>query len=161
MGRNNLVRRDNLKPQYIDFNDVWVTYRDKNKHKSMRTKITNRAQFLRVVKDCLRTISYLWVNSTGGVYVSGLGYMTVYRPPKKKNSFNNPDSIASILRTHGYTYYLTHMPDLKKGDSFHGFSLRRRLDKLRYGARDNIISGRRYTTHSPLIKEYIKKKRTV
>ena len=45
-------------------------YKEANKNIAKNRKLQTEADFKRVVKDCLKTISHYWTHSTGGVYVS-------------------------------------------------------------------------------------------
>ena len=155
---SNLINQDNLKINHIKSRNSWFKYRREVRNNSARTKINTEPEFNKVISECLKTISYLWTNSTGGVYVKNLGYFTLLRPTKKLHKESSKEYINNVFRTNGYSYLLTHITSLKKTDSFGGFKLRRAHKLVKQDARRNIIKGRRYTINSTLIKEFIKRK---
>lgn len=156
-----LARQDNLVKYDVDFTEAWRKYREEVKHISRRNKINSNAEYNKIVKECLKSIAYFWTNSTGGVYVKNMGYFTLFRPPKKlvhKNIYKEKAYLNTFLLTHGYTYLLTHITNLKLSDSFSGFKIRRTYKPLRSSTKNNIINGRRYTINSIILKEYLKKR---
>ena len=155
---HNLVEKNNLVPNIIKTRKAWTNYRREVRNNTKRTKINTEPEFSEIVRECLKTIAYLWTNSTGGIYVKNVGYFTLLRPSKKFQREGNKEYINNILRTNGYSYLLTHITHLKKTDSFGGFKLRRANYEVKMDVRKNIIKGRRYTINSILIKEYIKRK---
>lgn len=154
----NLIEQDNLVKPKVPFTEAWKNYRESNKKRARRNKISTQAEYNRIIKDCFRLIAYLWTNSTGGVYVKGLGYFTLYRPLLKFQKEGSLEFVNNFFRTHGYSYLLTHITTLKPNDSFKGFKIKRAFTPVKYDTRDNIIKGRRYTMNSILIREYLKKR---
>lgn len=154
----NLVEQDNLQVSKVNYKDSWNHYKGEVKKNSKGTKINSQADHTRIIKDCFKTISNYWTESTGGVYVAGAGYFTFLRPIKKLQVESRRDYINNAYRTNGYSYLLTHISTLKPSDNFAGFKLRRPTDKIKQTARKNIIKGKRYTINSILIREYIKRK---
>ena len=153
-----LIKQDNLERVPADFKAAWLNYREEVKKNSKKTKLNSQLEFNKVIRDCLKEIKYYWTNSTGGIYMKGLGYFTLVRATRKFQSSTSWDHIQNIHRTNGYSYLLTHLTNLKPMDSFGGFKIKRPYDDIKMDAYHNIVKGRRYTSNSFLIREYLKKR---
>ena len=157
MKSNEIINTDNLIPQDFPFNIAWKDYKEANKNIAKNKKLVTEADFKRVVKDCLKTISHYWTHSTGGVYVKGFGYLTVFRPDIKL-SIND---IERVLRTNGYMYITYHDTTLKNNDSWGGFSIKVLSLDVKSQLTNNINNDRRYTINTPILREYLKKRKYI
>ena len=157
MKNDEIVKTDNLIPQDFPFNIAWKEYKEANKNIAKNKKLQTEADFKRVVKDCLKTISHYWTHSTGGVYVKGFGYLTVFRPDIKL-SIND---IERVLRTNGYMYITQYDTTLKNSDSWGGFSIKVLSLDVKSQLTNNINNDRRYTINTPILREYLKKRKYI
>lgn len=154
----NLIAKDNLQYDPIDYSAAWKKYKEEVKRKPKNHRIKTETDFIRIIKACFKRVSYYWTNSTGGVYMKGLGYFTFLRPVKKYSHLPDPRFFNTIFHTHGYYYLCTHITTLRNIDSFGGFKIRRPYGQVKCDAKANIMKGRRYTIHNHLIKEFLKKR---
>ena len=157
MKNNEIINTDNLIPQDFPFNIAWKNYKEANKNIAKNKKLLTEADFKRIVKDCLKTISHYWTHSTGGVYVKGFGYLTVFRPDIKL-SIND---IERVLKTNGYMYITYHDTTLKKADSWGGFNIKVLSLDVKSQLTNNINNDRRYTINTPILREYLKKRKYI
>lgn len=154
---NKIINSNNSKPYKVKLSDSFIYYREKFKKSSRRLKITNKQEYMSVVRECLRLIKFYWLNATGGVYIKGLGYFTFYMPQRRIWTKNF--DILSELKGKGYLPILE--SDLRRADMMEGFVLKMPTDSLMENAIKSIKMGRRYTNHTKIIQEYIKKKRNL
>ena len=157
MKNNEIINTDNLIPQDFPFNIAWKNYKETNKNIAKNKKLLTEADFKRIVKDCLKAISHYWTHSTGGVYVKGFGYLTVFRPDIKL-SIND---IERVLKTNGYMYITYHDTTLKKTDSWGGFNIKVLSLDVKSQLTNNINNDRRYTINTPILREYLKKRKYI
>lgn len=157
MKNDEIVKTDNLIPQDFPFSIAWKEYKEANKNIAKNKKLQTEADFKRIVKDCLKTISHYWTHSTGGIYVKGFGYLTVFRPDIKL-SIND---IERVLRTNGYMYITHHDTTLKNNDSWGGFSIKVLSLDVKSQLTNNINNDRRYTINTPILREYLKKRKYI
>ena len=157
MKNNEIINTDNLIPQDFPFNIAWKNYKEANKNIAKNKKLLTEADFKRIVKDCLKTISHYWTHSTGGVYVKGFGYLTVFRPDIKL-SIND---IERVLKTNGYMYITYHDTTLKNTDSWGGFNIKVLSLDVKSQLTNNINNDRRYTINTPILREYLKKRKYI
>lgn len=153
-----LIERNNLVYDPIDYSAAWKKYKEENKKKPKNHKINTEAEYRRIVKACFKEVAYYWTNSTGGIYMKGLGYFTFLRPLKKFSTLSNPKYFNTIFTTNGYYYLTTHVTNLRPTDSFGGFKIRRAFGTIKNEAHANIMQGRRYTINNQLIKDYLRKR---
>lgn len=154
----NLIEQDNLEVVKVDYSTAWKNYKEENKGRPKSSKINTEVEFKRIIKECLKQIAYYWSNSTGGIYIKGLGYFSFFRPLKKFTTMSDPRFLNTVFRTHGYYYLSTHITNLKSTDSFGGFKIKRTYESVKKQAHANIVKGRRYTFNNKIIQEYIKKR---
>ena len=64
MKNDEIVKTDNLIPQDFPFSIAWKEYKEANKNIAKNKKLQTEADFKRVVKDCLKTISHYRTHST-------------------------------------------------------------------------------------------------
>lgn len=156
---SDLYERNNLKSVRVDYKYHYDYYREKFKHKSRRFKASTKQAHNNILRECLKEIARLWTNSTGGVYIKGMGYFTFLRSLYKFVREHDEKFLENLLMTGGYSYLFAHQINLKGEDNFCGFKVKRPFYNIRMSAYENIVGGRRYTINSLILKEYLKRAR--
>lgn len=154
------LTENNREVHIYDRRKSWLKYKEKTKKRGKVAKVTDEHVYNKIIRTALNVVKYYWTNSTGGVHLRHLGYFGVYRTPHKTVSHRNTFSYVDRLDTEGYMYIPSHFTDLKRMDSFHGFSLTEGVGKaVKIDMYKNLKDGRRYTLNNFMVKEYLTKRR--
>lgn len=155
-----VYRRDNLKPTPIPFEQLWAKYKHAHRGMYKKDRITNKKEFRKVVLDIFRRISYYWTNSTGGVYMKGLGYFSIIRPKVNTKLMTERD-FSNYLQLKGYKYVPFHETSFRYGDSILGFTIQQPSIVVSNSLKINIRQHRRYTYNKYIIKEFLKNRTNI
>ena len=71
------------------------------------------------------------------------------------------NDIERVLRTNGYMYITYHDTTLKNNDSWGGFSIKVLSLDVKSQLTNNINNDRRYTINTPILREYLKKRKYI
>lgn len=114
-----------------------------------RYKLT-QSEYGKIVRNILRCISYLWVHSTGGVYMKHLGYFTVNQDLKKR-----PKGFWKDETVNDGVFSLMHYPIVNTRLS--GFTVTTPHEDNRIELYKNIVNGKRYFNYSEYIRNLFSK----